>query len=107
MVARALLAVPLVGRLLRALAGAPCAGGYRREWPLRRAGDIDEALDLLGLWFSRFQGYTAGTPENMVVRTTTLLSAYGREPRRSVTQDRAEAIRDHLLDEARHAAAGS
>lgn len=40
---------------------------------------LDEALSLLALWYSRWQGYTAGTPENMHVRTADLLRRSGRE----------------------------
>jgi hypothetical protein len=48
--------------------------------------ELDEALDLLALWFSRFQGYTAGTPEEMVVRTRTLLVLHDRPPRKPEVQ---------------------
>lgn len=54
---------------------------------LNDVGDeMDEAVELLALWFSRFQGYTAGTPENMVVRTSTLLAANGRPVREPPVQ---------------------
>lgn len=41
--------------------------------------DPTEMLDLLALWYSRWRGYTAGTPDDMHVRTRNLLRAHGRE----------------------------
>lgn len=47
---------------------------------------ISEMVELLALWFSRFQGYTAGTPENMVQRTRAVLTKHGRPPREPEVQ---------------------
>lgn len=46
---------------------------------IREGPPLVEALDLLALWYSRWQGYTAGTPLEMHVRTAALLAAHGRE----------------------------
>lgn len=53
---------------------------------------LQEAVDLLALWFGRFTGGVAGTPDDMVVRTTTLLAKHGK-PRPSVIRNRKLADR--------------
>lgn len=47
---------------------------------------IKELVELLALWFSRFQGYTAGTPDDMVTRTREALVRNGRPPRKPEVQ---------------------
>lgn len=43
-----------------------------------------EARELLLLWYERWRGFVAGTPENMAVRTRDFLDAAGAQPRQEV-----------------------
>lgn len=56
-------------------------GGPVEQVAMVEVGVLGEALDLLALWYSRFQGFTAGTPESMVTRTTRMLTEGGRPPK--------------------------
>jgi hypothetical protein len=48
--------------------------------------DLGEALDLLALWYGRWQGFVAGTPDDMHLRTRDLLERTGRPPRKIEVQ---------------------
>jgi len=45
-----------------------------------------EAVDLLGLWYGRWQGFVAGTPEEMHLRTARFLIRHGHPPREMEVQ---------------------
>lgn len=47
---------------------------------------LHEALALLAVWFSRWQGHTAGTPDGLPERTRGLLAARGRAPQEAARQ---------------------
>lgn len=54
--------------------------------PDSMSADTREAVELLGLWYGRWQGFVVGTPARMHLRTRALLDKYGVHVHKDVKQ---------------------